>query len=298
MLNTFVPDSAVSANEKVNVCAHCMSADQRILVAGALSGPKLIVNPDPNQPAHDSNGNEVTKDEIKYGDSCVACHDPHKRGVSNSVWGGEHEGDATERNAQLIMPRKDLCASCHNGELAEGQTSFAPGAEINHPTKEFMDGIGAIDVPQMPALHKGFCVQCHMVPTAITSSGDASFAANHVFTPIMPEQAMDTTSAVNITGSAEIVEAEEETAGTTVTVTTRTPLDWTADAVGKNVTIAGVPIAGYNGTFAVTAIISASSFTYTNPATGLGDALGRRDRQLQRHADDPSHAVLGVLDVP
>ena len=85
---------------------------------------------------------------------------------------------------------------------------------------------------------------------------------------------MNTTTAVNITGSAEIVEAEEETPGTTVTVTTRTPLNWTAAAVGKNVTIAGVPIAGYDGTFAVTAIVSASSFTYTNPTTGLGDALG------------------------
>ncbi len=283
VLNTFVPDTAVSANEKVNFCGHCMSADQRILVAGGLSGPKLIVNPDPNQPAHDSNNNVVTKDEIKYGDSCVACHDPHKRGVSNSVWGGEHEGDASERNAQLIernpgtnevLTRATLCGSCHNGELAEGETTFAPGAEINHPTKEFMDGIGAIDVPKMPALHTGFCVQCHMVPTAITGSGDASVAANHVFTPIMPEQAMDTTTAINISGSAEIVEVEEETAGTTVTITTRTPLNWTAAAVGLNVTIAGVPVAGYNGTFAVTAIVSASSFTYTNPASGLAASNG------------------------
>jgi hypothetical protein len=187
-------------NEPVNLCSHCMSADQRILVEAG----KLNVDPEnPTSTPTDSQGNPVTLDDLKYGVTCVACHDPHKRGVSNSVWGGEHEGDMTERNAQLIMPRKDLCASCHNGELRmfdPTATSFAPGAELNHPTAEFMDGIGAIDVPKTPALHKGLCVQCHMVPTAVGSDGSPSVAANHIFTPIMPEEAMNTTVVLSIGG--------------------------------------------------------------------------------------------------
>jgi hypothetical protein len=188
----YVPDA-----EAVNLCSHCMSTDQRILVEAG----KLTVHPDnPTMTPTDSTGKTVTTSDLKYGVTCVACHDPHKRGVSNSVWGGEHEGDGTERNAQLIMPRKDLCGSCHNGELAAGQTSFAPGAEINHPTQEFMEGIGAIGVPQTPALHEGFCVQCHMVPTAVGSDGSPSVAANHLFTPIMPEEAMNTTTTLNIGG--------------------------------------------------------------------------------------------------
>jgi hypothetical protein len=277
-LNAFVPDAAVSANEKINLCAHCMSADQRILVAAG----KLNVHPEsPETPPTDSQGNPVTKDELKYGVTCVACHDPHKRGVSNSVWGGEHEGEASERNAQLIMPRKDLCASCHNGELQmfdPAATSFAPGAEINHPTKEFMDGIGAIDVPKTPALHKGLCVQCHMVPTSINSAGSATVAANHVFTPIMPEEAMDNVKAFNLNGSVGIALAEQETPlDPTVTIHTSSPLNWTADAVGKNVTISGVTVADYNGTFAVTSILAPSTFTYENTTTDLeesGDGIG------------------------
>ncbi|HJW76372.1 MAG TPA: hypothetical protein VJ787_12010 [Thermoleophilia bacterium] len=271
-LNAFVPDSAVSANEKINFCAHCMSTDQRILVAAG----KLNVHPEsPQTPPTDSEGNTVTKDQIKYGVTCVACHDPHKRGVSNSAWDGEFEGSGAERNAQLRMPRKDLCGSCHNGELQmfdPGATSFAPGAEINHPTQEFMSGIGAIDVPQMPALHKGLCVQCHMAPTATNST----VTANHVFTPIMPETAMHNT----LTGGTGIASATStppgaSEVGNTVTISTgSTQLDWSADAVGMSVTITGVLEPGYNGTFEVTSVPSASTFTYENPISGLGPSGG------------------------
>lgn len=45
-------------------------------------------------------------------------------------------------------------------------------------------------------------------------------------------------------------------------------------AVGNSVTIAGVGVAGYNGTFTVTAIGSASSFQYIAASPGLGGSSG------------------------
>ena len=44
--------------------------------------------------------------------------------------------------------------------------------------------------------------------------------------------------------------------------------------VGDSVTIAGVGVAGYNGTFTVTAVPTSRSFQYTNPTTGLATSGG------------------------
>ena len=45
-------------------------------------------------------------------------------------------------------------------------------------------------------------------------------------------------------------------------------------AQGYKVVISGVPVAGYNGTFQVTSVISPTQFTYTNPTSGLADSGG------------------------
>ncbi len=55
-------------------------------------------------------------------------------------------------------------------------------------------------------------------------------------------------------------------AGTTATFTTTVPH---GVAVGQRVTITGVLVAGYNGTFTVTGITSATAFTVTLPTAGL-----------------------------
>jgi hypothetical protein len=59
--------------------------------------------------------------------------------------------------------------------------------------------------------------------------------------------------------------------GTTVTITTTSAHGF---AVGDDVTIAGVGVAGYNGGFLITAIPNPTSFTYTNAATGLAASGG------------------------
>ncbi len=61
--------------------------------------------------------------------------------------------------------------------------------------------------------------------------------------------------------------------GNTVTITmaSGTTLPGTLK-VGSSVTIAGVTVAGYNGTFTVTGVPSATTFTYTNPTSGLANS--------------------------
>ena len=55
-----------------------------------------------------------------------------------------------------------------------------------------MAGTGAIDVPQgSPSVHKGKCVQCHMVPTSYDRNGVPQTGANHVFGILQPEVAAE-----------------------------------------------------------------------------------------------------------
>jgi hypothetical protein len=59
--------------------------------------------------------------------------------------------------------------------------------------------------------------------------------------------------------------------GNTVTIATGNPHTL---QVGDTVTISGVAVGAYNGTFTVTAIISSRSFQYTNPTSGLATSGG------------------------
>src|SRR5262249_26979280 len=56
----------------------------------------------------------------------------------------------------------------------------------------------------------------------------------------------------------------------TVTITTNVPHGF---VVGQNVTISGVGVGGYNGTFTITAV-TANTFQYTNPTAGLAASGG------------------------
>ena len=74
------------------------------------------------------------------------------------------------------------------------------------------------------------------------------------------------TIAGNTTGTIAASPTGATEVGNTVTITT------TANhglAVGETVTVAGVAVAGYNGSFLVTAVPSNTTFQYTNPTSGL-----------------------------
>jgi hypothetical protein len=73
---------------------------------------------------------------------------------------------------------------------------------------------------------------------------------------------------VAVHGTSAISSATES--GNTVTITTAaTQLFFS----GQTITIAGVSVAGYNGTFPITTVDS-STFTYTDPISGLGGGSG------------------------
>jgi uncharacterized repeat protein (TIGR01451 family) len=59
--------------------------------------------------------------------------------------------------------------------------------------------------------------------------------------------------------------------GSTVTITTNTPHTF---LVGQSVTISGVGVAGYNGTFTIASVPSPTTFTYTDTNTGLAASGG------------------------
>ncbi len=59
--------------------------------------------------------------------------------------------------------------------------------------------------------------------------------------------------------------------GTTATVTTGVPHTF---ELGESVTLTGVSVSGYNGTFAVASVLSNTSFTYTLPAPVAGAGFG------------------------
>jgi len=131
--------------------------------------------------------------EAKYGVTCQVCHDPHKQSDETSLWN-------EERNPQLTAPREELCVECHNAEIPTGKTA-TPGTAVHHPMKEIMDGTGAIGVPEgSPSVHKGKCVECHMVPTDYDRNGVPMTGANHVFAIVEPETAKESLSTAAIGG--------------------------------------------------------------------------------------------------
>ena len=69
-----------------------------------------------------------------------------------------------------------------------------------------------------------------------------------------------------------ITSASESGTTVTITMTTANP---TGLVIGGNVAVASVSVGGYNGTFTVTAIPSATTFQYT-AASGLAAGTGGR----------------------
>ena len=127
-----------------------------------------------------------TGEQAKFGVTCVACHTPHNRGTATGVW-------SEEFTPQLRTDsQKALCVMCHTAELGASGVA-APGTTLHAPMREMMDGTGAIDVPSSgPSVHKGKCVQCHMVPTTI-NRGEVLLGANHTFQLVTPEVAAEVT---------------------------------------------------------------------------------------------------------
>jgi hypothetical protein len=93
---------------------------------------------------------------------------------------------------------------------------------------------------------------------------------------VLPSFARGPGNTVNVTNaSASIAATVSSTAtatksGTTVTVTTTSSLGL---QIGQTVTITGMSVSAYNGTFAVRTVTNSTTFTYTD-SSGSGNATG------------------------
>ena len=96
----------------------------------------------------------------------------------------------------------------------------------------------------------------------VTNNTTPNFWGTAEANSIVRVYAQDTT-AVNIATATEV--------GNTVTITTAAPHGF---SVGSVTTIAGVGVAGYNGTFTITSVLSPTTFTYTDSSTGLAASSG------------------------
>jgi hypothetical protein len=155
-LRTYVPNAPAS-------CLKCHSADYQISVAAGKTPVPDITT-------------------AQFGDTCVSCHAPHDAGTAKGVWDSNFD-------AQLVgnpTNPSDVCLNCHTAELNGG--SAVAGQQIHNTTKEIMAGTGAIDVPSMPGVHQGKCVECHMAPTSY-SRGSVQLGGNHTMTIIDPKVA-------------------------------------------------------------------------------------------------------------
>ncbi len=79
------------------------------------------------------------------------------------------------------------------------------------------------------------------------------------------------TFVVNAGTAATITPTGASESGSTVTITTTAAHGFVA---GQTVLIAGVGVAGYNGVFTIVSVPSTTTFTYTNPSTGLAASGG------------------------
>jgi Ca2+-binding RTX toxin-like protein len=79
---------------------------------------------------------------------------------------------------------------------------------------------------------------------------------------------------IDLPGSVAVAIAASPTgateAGNTVTITTTVPHGF---SLNQTVTVSGVGVAGYDGTFPITAV-TATTFSYTDPTSGLADSGG------------------------
>lgn len=114
-------------------------------------------------------GKPITMAQAQESITCVVCHDPHEE---------------TGYPSQLKTSKEEICADCHNSEIPVG-SAYKPGTTVHHPNREFLNGYGAIEIPNTVSVHYAqgvTCVDCHMTD------------GNHEFKVILPKDVKGTSA--------------------------------------------------------------------------------------------------------
>ncbi len=83
-----------------------------------------------------------------------------------------------------------------------------------------------------------------------------------------------------------------KSSGTTATITTMAPHGFTA---GQVVTISGVSVGGYNGTFTIASVLTTNTFTYTTSGSNLSEADNSGSATLNSALDGPQRSVVASV---
>jgi hypothetical protein len=254
--------AAVGPNPPAS-CLQCHSADYQISVANGQPVP--------------------TGAEAQYGDTCVSCHTPHQAGTTQGVWLEDYDSQLVGNPSNP----SDVCTTCHTAQTNGGVA--AAGATIHNDQNEVMNGTGAIGVPQgLPGVHKGKCVQCHMVPTSY-SRGSAQLGANHTMDIVTPQDAVDATP-VPVTTATVKPTATPTVSGTPVATTTVTvtqgsmPYSACSTCHTNAVQTPAVTVSTVTTTPSPTASPRQETVTITQNAGGGDKALWLQDTIDQRQA--------------
>jgi hypothetical protein len=129
-------------------------------------------------------------------------------------------------------------------------TISTKASEIYEAVADAFLGVGSLNTPR----------EATAVAVALPSHKILIVGGSHCFMTAINKK---DTIAASPTGATE--------SGNTVTITTTAPHGFNA---GSPVTIAGVGVAGYNGTFTVASIVSTTKFTYTDATAGLAASGG------------------------
>ena len=124
---------------------------------------------------------------------------------------------------------------------------------------------GAAGATPSPALFGSLPTAGQAIGSGVFIAGSASYSVSNGSTVTIADSLGGGTA---FGGSFNITSATESTS--TVTITTSTNHDYT---VNQQVTVAGVNVAGYNGTFTLTAV-TANTFTYGNTVAFLAAGSG------------------------
>jgi hypothetical protein len=231
-------------------CLKCHSADYQIAVAAGKTPPTVA--------------------QSQYGDTCVSCHTPHKAGKTNGIWDSAFD---TQLVGNPDNP-SDLCTTCHVAQSEAGAEITAsneavPGTTTYNDQKQIMAGVGAIDVPNMPGVHEGKCVDCHMPPTSY-SRGSVQLGGNHTM---------------------KIIDPAVAAAASPIPVATVTPSPWATSSATPSPATSVV-----NGVMPFSACSTCHGRSSDPLATYLSDTITQRKAQM--HAwDDQAVSELTAAAV-
>jgi hypothetical protein len=129
------------------------------------------------------------------GVACQTCHTPHEAAIDAQ---DDPDVPGVRGHAMLRALPLSLCGQCHTG------TGLTINETPANPQLSMLRGTGGIGAPQVAHVHSAYCIQCHMVPTGYTHSGDPGLGGNHLWKIVMPAVAASLETEIQVGGETVV----------------------------------------------------------------------------------------------